>query len=123
VAPADPAPQSETESDPFTVIGGASFRPGGTRAQLGRAHRLVAPRIGLSGMVDGAQIGRVQVVVQITIDRIGNVKSASIFKSSGSDSIDQDCRTAVYQWWFEPQKHADGTLRDEEKFLFVIAFS
>jgi TonB family protein len=122
-SPADPAPQSDTESDPFTVVGGANFRPGGTKAQLGREHRLTYPRVGLSGLVDGVQIGRTRLVLQITIDQTGNVKSASIFKSSGSDSIDQACRTTAYEWWFEPQKGKNGQVRREETFLFMITFS
>lgn len=122
-SPADPAPQSDTESDPFTVLGGANFSPGGTKAQLGRAHRLTYPRIGLSGLVDGAQIGRAMLVLQITIDQSGNVNSASVFKSSGSNSIDQACRTTAYEWWFEPLKGKDGRVRRSETFLFLITFS
>jgi TonB family protein len=123
IAPADPAPQADTESDPFTVVGGANFRSGGTKAQLGRAHRLTYPRIGLSGLVDGVQIGRARLVLQLTIDQSGNVKSATIFKSSGSGSIDQACRTTAYEWWFEPQKGSNGQPRREETFLFLITFS
>lgn len=122
-APADPAPQSDTESDPFTVIGGAQFRPGGTKAQLGRAHRLTYPRIGMAGMVDGIQLGRARLVLQLTIDQAGNVKNATIVKSSGSDNIDQACRVTAYQWWFEPKTGKDGKPLREETFLFMISFS
>ncbi|MBC8105257.1 MAG: TonB family protein [Anaerolineae bacterium] len=122
-APADPAPQSDTESDPFTVIGGAQFRPGGTKAQLGRAHRLTYPRIGMAGMVDSVQLGRARLVLQLTIDQSGNVKSAMILKSSGSDNIDQACRVAAYQWWFEPKTTKDAKPLREETFLFLVSFS
>ena len=74
-------------------------------------------------MVDSVQLGRARLVLQITIDQEGNVKSATIFKSSGSENIDQPCRVAAYQWWFEPKNGKNGKPLPEESFLFLITFS
>ncbi|CAN5609201.1 hypothetical protein BH09PLA1_BH09PLA1_32960 [soil metagenome] len=122
-SPADAAPQSDTESDPFSIVDAVQFRAGGTKARLGRASRLTVPRIGMSGMVDQHQIGRAQLVLEITIDSTGNVRQATILKSSGSQNIDQACRITAYEWWFEPKKGKNGNALKEEKFLFLISFA
>jgi outer membrane biosynthesis protein TonB len=36
------------------------------------------------------------------------VQNVEILQSSGSNNIDQPCKVAVYNWWFEPQKDKDG---------------
>jgi TonB family protein len=120
--PADPAPMAESESDPFSTIGGVDFRPGRTDARLGRAHRITRPRIDLAGLVDSFEHGRVRLVLKIRIDATGNVDSVDVHKSSGSPNIDQACRVAAYQWWFEPRANATGQPLPEETFLFRIGF-
>lgn len=121
--PADPAPQAQTESDPFTTVGSVQFRAGGTRAQLGRPHRLTYPHIGMAGEVDAVQLGKVRLVLQLEIDSTGNVRRAQVTRSSGSDSIDQACRVSAYEWWFEPKKDKFGKPHASEKFSFAITFS
>ena len=74
-------------------------------------------------MVDGVTLGRAKLVLQITINSTGDVKSATIYKSSGSDNIDHACRITAYQWWFEPKNGKDGKPQREETFLFLITFS
>ena len=116
------AEKSDTESDPFTVIGAVKFQPGGIKAQLGRAHRLTHPRAGLYAMVDAGQLGRARLVLQITIDQDGNVKEARVAKSSGSDSVDQSYRIAAYEWWIEARNGPDGQPLKEETFCILVGF-
>ena len=51
------------------------------------------------------------IVLDLQIDPTGQVISAIITKSSGSDGVDQACRVAAYEWWFEPAKDSAGHRR------------
>lgn len=122
VPSADPAPQGESESDPFATVGGVEFRAGKTNVQFGRKHRITRPRINLAGIVDSLSLLNIDVVLQLRLDASGNVDRVRILKSSGSPSIDQACRLAAYEWWFEPMKDAAGKTTAGETFPFGIHF-
>ena len=57
------------------------------------------------------------VVLELQLDETGQVISATVIKSSGSNSIDEPCKLAAYSWWFEPAKDATGKpIKDVIKF-------
>jgi TonB family protein len=124
IPPADPAPQADTQSDPFSSVASVEFRRGKLAAQLGRRHRLTYPRFGIASIVEGALLNESRIALVITIDPSGHVKAARIAKSSGSANIDQAWRLTAYEWWFEPRKDPTGKpTTHDESFLFVITFS
>ena len=123
VAPADPAPQSDSESDPFTKDGAVQFKRGATDVQFGRQHKIIRPRLGLAGEADLMNLrDPIRLVLALTLDEHGKVISVDILKSSGSRNVDQACKVAAYQWWIEPSKDKSGKpVRDVVPF--VIGFS
>ena len=118
---ADPAPKSESESDAFSVLGSAQFRAGRVSVQSGRQVKTRRPRVGLAGMVELAHRGRAEVELKVRVDPTGKVTNVDIARSSGSNDIDQPCRVAMYDWWFEPKKDAAGR-PVSDKFRFTISF-
>jgi protein TonB len=118
---ADPAPQSDSESDAFSVLGTAQFRAGRVTVRSGRQVKTRRPKIGLAGMVDLAERNAAQVVLKVSVDAAGKVTDVQVAKSSGSNEIDQPCRVAMYDWWFEPKKDASGHAV-ADKFQFTISF-
>ena len=105
---ADPAQKSDSESDPFARIGSLTFHDGILEVQKGRKVKTTRPRVLLPGEIDLATRGGATVVLNITIDATGKVTSAQVQESSGSNDIDQPCRVAVYDWWFEPSRDKQG---------------
>jgi TonB family protein len=61
------------------------------------------------------------VVLELQLDETGQVISAVVVKSSGSNSIDQPCRLAAYSWWFEPAKDANGK-PIKDVIMFTVKF-
>ena len=118
---ADPAPMSDSEVDAFSVLGSAEFRSGKVTVQSGRQVKTRRPRIGLAGMVDLAQRTTAQVVLKVAVDPTGKVTDVNVLRSSGSNEIDQPCRVAMYEWWFEPKKDAAGHAVPDV-FQFTISF-
>jgi TonB family protein len=118
---ADPAPQSESESDAVSVLGSAQFRAGRVTVQSGRQVKTRRPKIGLAGMVELSQRSVAQVELNVSVDRSGKVTNVEVARSSGSNNIDQPCRVAMYDWWFEPKKDAAGRPLPD-RFLFTISF-
>jgi TonB family protein len=119
--PADPAPQAETESDPFAIVGSMEFRPGSTTVRLGRKHRITRPHLPWDAQYDFFGMTHSVIVLDLQLDPTGQVIGATIVKSSGSDGVDQACRLAAYQWWFEPAKDPTGRpIRDD--ITFTIKF-
>jgi TonB family protein len=117
VAAASPAPQAESDSDPFAVVGSLEFRPGSTKVQCGRKHRITRPRLSWDTVYDFQGMMSATVVLELQLDETGHVSDSIVIKSSGSNSIDQPCRLAAYSWWFEPAKDAAGKpIRDVIKF-------
>lgn len=121
VPAANPAPMSDTESDPFSRAGSVSFRPGRTDARLGRGHKLVRPRLTTKAQLDLATVLKPVIVLKISIDNTGKVTDVEILRSSGSNEIDLPVRLAMYQSWFEPRKDDNGHLLPDQ-FPLEIRF-
>jgi TonB family protein len=106
---ADPAQESDSESDPFIKNATeAVFHDGRLEVRHGRKVKTVRPHF-----LPGAQAAFFAnpdptLVLKISIDETGNVKDVDIIKSSGSVSIDQPCRRAAFEWWFEPKHDKHG---------------
>jgi TonB family protein len=116
-ATASPAPQGDSDSDPFAVVGSMDLRPGSTKIQCGRKHRITHPRLPWDAVYDFQEMTSVSVTLELQLDETGQVISAVVIKSSGSSSIDQPCRLAAYSWWFEPAKDSNGKpIKDVIKF-------
>jgi hypothetical protein len=106
---ADPAPDTGSESDPFTVTGSAKFRPGKTEVQMGRKYKIVRPRFGLAAQTAALKLTLpIKLSLGLIVDERGNVIHADIVKTSGSSDIDQECKVAAYKFWIEPSKDASG---------------
>ena len=120
-ASADPAPQANTESDPVTTIGGADFRMGSASVRLGRKYKLTRPHLSLAAQADLMTTAKPGLVLKIKIDSTGKVISAEIYRSSGSNAVDQPCKVAAYDWWFEPPRDAGGKPTGDV-ILFYIRF-
>ncbi len=118
---ADPAPLGDSEIDPVATRGSAEFRRGSTDVRLGRKHRITRPHISLAGMADLLTLPSPVVVLKLTIDQTGNVTSAEVFRSSGSNDIDQPCKLAAYNWWFEPSRDKNRQAV-KDVILFTIRF-
>ena len=118
---ADPAPMSDSESDPFSVLGSAEYRDGRLSVRAGRKVKSRRPRIGLAGQVDLYQRKGAQVTLRVATDAAGKVTGVEIVKSSGSNEIDQPCLVAMYDWWFEPKKDKSGN-PIADRFDFTIGF-
>lgn len=118
---ADPAPKSDSEVDAFSVLGSAQFREGRVTVRAGRQVKTRRPKIGLAGLIDLSQRSTAQVLLKVAIDETGKVTNVEVAKSSGSNEIDQPCRVAMYEWWFEPKRAADGRAVPDV-FQFGISF-
>jgi TonB family protein len=118
---ADPAQESDSESDAFSRIGAASFRDGKLDVQFGRKVKTVRPRLLVAGQVDAFALRNPSVTLKVHIDATGKVTQVAVHKSSGSNEIDQPCRVAMYEWWFEPLKDKNGT-PIPDVILFTISF-
>jgi TonB family protein len=118
---ADPAQQSDSESDPFTTTGAAVFHDGRLRVRSGRKIKTVRPQILVPGILDAIGESDPTVVLKINVDVTGKVTQVRIVHSSGSNDIDQPCVVAVYDWWFEPAHDATGK-PVPDVVLFTISF-
>ncbi len=114
---ADPARMSDSESDPFSRLGVATFRDGRLEIRFGRKVKTRKPKLLVGGQVALLALQRARVVLNIQIDETGKVTGVEVAKSSGSNEIDQPTRVAVYDWWFEPKVNASGlAVADEVQF-------
>ena len=118
---ADPAQQSDSESDAFAKIGSYNARDGKLDPQFGRRVKTVRPKIPIVGQVDAFAMGKASVTLKVNIDTTGKVTSARVHKSSGSNEIDQPCVVAMYEWWFEPLRDTAGNAVPDA-VLFTITF-
>ena len=118
---ADPAPRSDSEVDAFSVLGSAQFREGRVTVRSGRQVKTRRPKIGLAGLIDLSQRSTAQVLLKVAVDETGKVTNVEVAKSSGSNEIDQPCRVAMYEWWFEPKRGPDGRAVPD-LFQFGISF-
>ncbi|MDB5304342.1 MAG: hypothetical protein JWM97_1891, partial [Phycisphaerales bacterium] len=106
---ADPAQQSDSESDAFQKTATAELlQDGRLLVRKGRKVKTTRPRILLAGQVSLSGMDNATVVLKISIDATGKVTGAEVLKSSGSNDVDQPCRVAVYDWWFEPTRTKAG---------------
>jgi TonB family protein len=113
----DPARMSDSESDPFSRLGTATFEDGALHIEFGRKVKTRKPKVLLAGQIDLLALRRASVVLKIDIDETGKVTAVRVVKSSGSNDIDQPTRVAVYDWWFEPKKSAAGqSIPDQVQF-------
>lgn len=118
---ADPAPQSDSESDPFSKIGSVEFRPGKVDVRFGRKVKTTRPHLTLAGQYDLAAQAAPRVMLKVKTDETGKVIDVAVIQSSGSNEIDAPCQRAVYDWWFEPPKDASGK-PVPDVILFTIDF-
>jgi len=102
------AASSDTESVPFSKAHSVTFRNGKLAGREGRKVKTTPIRLGLAGETDAMARGGANVQLGVRVEATGFVKSVEILHSSGSDNIDLPCQRAVYNWWFEPKKDADG---------------
>lgn len=107
----DVAPQSDSDSDAFTTTGSAEFRPGKVVARFGRAVKMVRPKLSLAGRNDLLSLMDPTVTLEVRADETGTVRDVRITHSSGSNEVDQPCKLAMYQWWFEPPRDRTGRAR------------
>jgi len=122
-APADPAPQSDSESDPFSKKGAVQFKRGSTDVQYGRKHKIIRPRLGLGAQTAMLNLPQpITLTLALTLDETGKVTRVDVLKSSGSKNLDQACKVAAYQWWLEPSKDKSGKAV-KDVVPFVIGFS
>ncbi|HWE92437.1 MAG TPA: energy transducer TonB [Tepidisphaeraceae bacterium] len=106
---ADPAQESDSESDPFQkAITADLLRDGKLEIRKGRKIKTTRPHILLGGQVSLYAMANAAVVLKISIDETGKVTGADIIQSSGSADVDQPCRVAVYDWWIEPTHDKSG---------------
>jgi TonB family protein len=106
---ADPLPQSESDSDPFSRISGSvTIRDGRLDVRLGRKVRTTRPQLLLAGQVDIIALSNPTVVLEVHIAAAGTVTDVRVAHSSGSNQVDEPTRLAVYNWWFEPAHNKSG---------------
>lgn len=112
----DPAEQGESDLDPFAKEEGVSFTPGGTMARQGREVKLARPRIDLGFMADATRMSGRDLVVRMSIetDGVGHPTRVSVLDTSGSNTIDDAVRLAMYDSWF------GGKMPD--RFPFTVRF-
>jgi TonB family protein len=118
---ADKAPQTDSESDPFSMQGSAEFRPGKVVSHFGRKIKTVRPRLTLAGQYDLFTVNSPSVVLQVRADDDGTVREVKVIRSSGSREVDQPCVLAMYDWWFEPPRDAQGKPRASE-MIWTLSF-
>lgn len=118
----DVAPQSDSDLDAFTMTGSADFRPGKVVARFGRAVKTVRPKLSLAGRNDLLSLMDPTVILEVQADATGTVRDVRITRSSGSNEVDQPCKLAMYQWWFEPPRDSAGRPRSSV-MTWTIHFS
>lgn len=108
IAPADPLPPSESDSDPFARIGTVVYQNGRLDVRLGRKVKTTRPQIGVAGAFDVLSLNFPKIVLEVHISPTGNVTDVQFAHKSGSIAIDEPTKTAVFDWWFEPAKDRSG---------------
>ncbi|HET6251355.1 MAG TPA: hypothetical protein VFE47_26965 [Tepidisphaeraceae bacterium] len=109
-AAADPAQESDSESDAFAKkLVSSVLHDGRLEVRNGRKVKTTRPQI-LPGAF-AAFLSNPEppvVVFKVSIDATGKVIHVDPIRSSGSEEIDQPCRVAMYDWWFEPSHDKQG---------------
>jgi TonB family protein len=118
---ADPAPQSDSESDPFSTRGNVTITAGRIEARLGRDVKPVKPRLRIKAGLDVYSIANASVTLLAKIDAAGKVTDVRIVKSSGSNDIDLPTVVAMYKWWIEPARDKAGKpIEDALQITFLF---
>jgi outer membrane biosynthesis protein TonB len=108
-ASADPAQESDSESDPFSKTAiSAVLRDGKLDVREGRKIKTTRPHFLPGSEAAFYANPNATLVLKIQIDATGNVKHVETIRSAGSVEIDQPCEVAVYDWWFEPTHNKAG---------------
>jgi TonB family protein len=118
---ADPAPMGDSEIDPVSTMGSVEFSAGSAKVRLGRKTKLTRPRLSLAAQTDLMTMPTGSVLLRIKIDSTGKVISAEVARSSGNPIVDQPCKLAAYNWWFEPLKDKMGQ-PTKDVIMFAIRF-
>jgi TonB family protein len=121
VPPADPAPKSPSESDPFSILGSATWRNGRLDVKAGRQLTSVRPRLSLAQQIELMSLMDPRIVLRIATDATGKVTDVQVDHSCGSDTIDQTVKVTMFEWWFQPAQDSSGQAR-ADVFLFAISF-
>lgn len=121
VAAGDPGQMSESESDPFSKIGAATFKDGHLAVKFGRKVITKRPDIPIVGMIDSYSLRNPSVTLRVSIKPTGEVADVNIQHSSGSNEIDQPCLIAMHDWWFEPLRDRTGKAI-ADTVVFTISF-
>lgn len=107
---ADPAVMSDSESDPFSKNNGQiEFRDGRVDVRFGRKIKTIRPRLSLAAQYDLLATRFPRMRVRLHVNPAGGIKRVDIVQSTGSESVDQAVKLALYQWWVEPLKDNSGT--------------
>jgi len=111
---------SDTESVAFARADNVTFRAGRVEGRQGLKVKSTMPRFGLASEIDLQDIGRLHLVLGVTVDADGTPQDVVILESSGSKNVDLDCKNEVYnRWSLEPRKDKDGHVIDN---TWVINF-
>jgi len=106
---ADPAQESDSESDPFMKHhGSVVVRDGKVEVQFGRKVKTTVPRLGIAGQIALAELEDPTLVFEISIEPSGAVSAVEFVHKSGRITLDEPCKEAIYNWWFEPAKDKSG---------------
>jgi TonB family protein len=108
------APITDSDSDAFSTVGAAEFRPGRVVSRFGRKVKTVRPKLSLAGQYDLLSVQSPSVILRVRVDETGRVREVKVVKSSGSNEIDQPCQLAMYEWWFEPPRNKEGKPQPSE---------
>jgi TonB family protein len=119
VQPADPAPDTGLESDPFAKIPGVEFRNGKVEARDGRQVKPVRPRLSEAGMRDLLAMRFPTVTYKVRIDKTGKVTDVTVVRGSGSEAIDMPVYRALWNWWFEPPKDKKGNPVEDVQLVSI----
>jgi hypothetical protein len=100
---------SDTESIAFAKADNVTFRAGRVEGRQGLKVKSTMPRFGLASEVDLENLGRLHLVLGVTVDADGTPQDVEVLESSGSVNVDLDCKNEVYNHWtLEPKKDKDG---------------
>jgi TonB family protein len=113
---ADPAPMSDSESDPFSTERSVDMSPGKVEPHLGRKVKTVRPDIDYVGEVDLFQSQFPKMTLRVRLDASGKPAEVKIVHSTGSTNLDQAVKVAVYKWEFEPLQAATKPAQDIVEF-------
>jgi TonB family protein len=117
---ADPLPENDSDSDPFSRISGTIvFHDGRLNVRMGRKIKTTRPQVHIAGQIDLWTLNNPTVVLEVHIATTGKVTDVKIAHSSGSNQIDEPTRLAVYDWWFEPARNKSGKPINDVIFFSV----